>query len=344
MDAKLTSWVETVTGGTVTSATRSYGGGSREMYFVDVARPGRAVDDVDQYVLRVESGTGQMSGTEVSLAREAAIYRALRDTDVPVARIVAVTDDGNAFLMAKVEGSDDLSKLSDDERSAVFDDFMRSLAKLHNTDVATLDLGPLAVPTNPEDHARLDLNMWRRVADQKAQELDPLSWYAFEWMDVNAPTSVQRTVLVHGDSGPGNFMAHDGHVSAIVDWELAHVGDPMEDFAWIDMRGNSRAHPMTAHYDVYFRETGLTFDPAALLFYRIAVYAKCAVITQLAVEQGGGAIGFAPYLISNTRYQLLVARALTDAMGLAPITLDLPAQPPTERTALFDRAMGDLRA
>ena len=41
---------------------------------------------------------------------------------------------------------------------------------------------------------------------------------------------------MQGDTGPGNFMYQDGKVTAVVDWELAHLGDPMDDIAWLSLR------------------------------------------------------------------------------------------------------------
>ena len=63
--------------------------------------------------------------------------------------------------------------------------------------------------------------------------------FTLRWLRARVPTTVDRTVLVQGDTGPGNFMYRDGEIVAVVDWELAHLGDPLEDLACGD-------HPLTA--------------------------------------------------------------------------------------------------
>jgi prepilin-type processing-associated H-X9-DG protein len=65
---------------------------------------------------------------------------------------------------------------------------------------------------------------------------DALIDLAFAWLDKHPPTPPDAPLLVHGDAGPGNFLFADGHLTALLDWELAHPGDPTEDLAWFSMR------------------------------------------------------------------------------------------------------------
>ena len=76
MDETLRTWVEETAGGPITDVSRPASGGSRELYFVDVAAPDGAVV---RLVLRCEGG-GSFSGTEISPAKEAVVYRALEHT------------------------------------------------------------------------------------------------------------------------------------------------------------------------------------------------------------------------------------------------------------------------
>ena len=65
---------------------------------------------------------------------------------------------------------------------------------------------------------------------------DPALAFALRWLRRNVPAYDGPPVLVQGDTGPGNFMYADGRVIAVVDWELAHLGDPMDDIAWLSLR------------------------------------------------------------------------------------------------------------
>jgi len=68
-------------------------------------------------------------------------------------------------------------------------------------------------------------------------EPSPLVEEATQWLRNNAPEN-DRVTLVHGDPGPGNYLYHDGHITAVVDWEFIHLGDPYDDWAYlIAMRG-----------------------------------------------------------------------------------------------------------
>src|ERR1700722_17370280 len=57
-----------------------------------------------------------------------------------------------------------------------------------------------------------------------------------DWLEAHVPDYDGPVVLVQGDTGPGNFLYRDGRVTAVLDWELCHWGDPMDDIAWLSLR------------------------------------------------------------------------------------------------------------
>ncbi|MEY3806009.1 MAG: hypothetical protein RIR69_821, partial [Actinomycetota bacterium] len=75
------------------------------------------------------------------------------------------------------------------------------------------------------------------------------------WLENNRPTS-QRTTLVHGDFRLGNVIVDAGGLRAVLDWELAHMGDPMEDLGWLCVRawrfGGKGPVAGLGHYDELF--------------------------------------------------------------------------------------------
>ncbi len=337
MDDTLRAWVEETAGGRLASTTRPLAGGSRELYFVDVERADGVVLPL---VLRCEGG-GSFAGTEISPAREAVVYRALEHTAVPVPRVVGVAPGGAALLMERVPGSGDLSAVDGPERAETMVSFVDALAELHNLDVDTLALDGFARPGNAEDHARLDLAMWARLADDGVASLDPLVRYAGAWLRAHAAAVVARTVLVQGDTGPGNFVFEHGNVTGIVDWEFAHVGDPMDDWAWLDMR--MPGEDLTDLQARYSRATGIAIDPERIRYYRAAVDYRCAVTTSLAVSRGGGARGWAPYLLVTERYVLGLADRLSALLGIVE-PADVPVVTPTARTPSYDHLLDGIRA
>jgi aminoglycoside phosphotransferase (APT) family kinase protein len=335
VDDELRAWIETTTGGRVVHVERPPGGGSRELYLVDVDRDGCIVP----LVLRCEAG-GSFTGTDISPAKEALVYRALEHTDVPVPRVIALAPNDAALLMERVPGTADLSTLDADARAATMRSFVDALSALHNLDVDELELPGLARPRTPEEHARLDLDTWARLADGGVPDLDPLVRYSGAWLRANAPTTVSRTVLVQGDTGPGNFLFDDARVTGIVDWEFAHLGDPMDDWAWLDMRATGC--DLSELQERYRAATRIPIEEHRIRFYRAAVDYRCAVTTSLAVSRGGGARGFAPYLLVTERYITGLAARMSQLLGVAE-SPDLPDLGPTPRTAYFDTLLDGIR-
>jgi aminoglycoside phosphotransferase (APT) family kinase protein len=337
MDNTLLAWVESTTAGCVTRTIRPPVGGSRELYLVDVERS----DGITlQLVLRCEAG-GSFAGTEISPAKEASVYRALEHTEVPVPRVVALSPGNTALLMERLAGTADMSSLASDERTVVMEGFVDALAALHNLDVDKLDLPNFARPRTPEDHARFEISTWARLADDGIPEVDPMIRYSGAWLLAHPPTHVSRTVLVHGDAGPGNFLYDHTGVTGIVDWEFAHIGDPMDDWAWIYSRAAEAELEVLKQR--YGSATGIPIDEDQIRYYRAAVDYRCAITTSLAVAKGGGARGLPPYLLVTERYVTALAAKMAGLLGLAEST-EVPTTESTPRTSYFDALLDGIRS
>src|SRR5262249_48330622 len=131
-----------------------------------------------------------------------------------------------------------------------------------------------------------------------------------------------------------------GCVTGLVDWEFAHLGDPMDDWAWIEMRSDATELP--ALHDRYSERTGIAVDDERIAYYRLAVQYRCAVTTTLAVRRGAGARGWPPYLLATQRYLDGVARALAERCSVTPTTY-APRDGESPRTALYDELLTGVR-
>lgn len=97
----------------------------------------------------------------------------------------------------------------------------------------------LDVPTTPEDvafagkfsYVEHDFDRWRPKMSP-----EPLLELGVWWLHANVPQGDRLVSFVQGDTGPGQFMFADGHLTALIDWELAHIGDPMLDLGVMRMR------------------------------------------------------------------------------------------------------------
>jgi aminoglycoside phosphotransferase (APT) family kinase protein len=276
LEASLRRFVETHTGGSVTQARPAAGGSSRRTWLLDVER----TDGRLELVLRVDAGDGPFSGTELDLAREAVVYRALQGRGVRIPKLHAASRE--ALLVARAQGSDAFASVLDaGRRAAIVRDFFTALAELHAVNADRLALPGFAVPADGPDHARCGLDLWRRIAARRMAP-DHLCEFAARWLDSTAPPA-DRTVLCHGDAGPGNFCFEGERVTALLDWEFAHLGDPLDDLAWVAVR----AHLIGGFGDLAegFRTwrdvSGLRFDVARVEYYRALVLLRMAIACRL---------------------------------------------------------------
>jgi aminoglycoside phosphotransferase (APT) family kinase protein len=339
LDLELISWIEETIRGEVTGARRTYGGGTRVTWFVDAVRNGEALP----LVVRAEMGDSAFATGPLTLDREAALYRALAPTAVRVPTLHGEEPSGRALLLDRLAGSADLRRLPPDQATTVLDDYIDQLVQLHGLAVDDLELPGLPRPTTAEDHALCDLALWASIGGEAAAN-DPEIAFAFAWLRSHAPSEVQRTSLVHGDAGPGNFLAEDGRVTGLIDWEFAHIGDPLDDLAWLEFRSSGRFEqtlPDVARlFERYASGSGLRLTPASLSYYRAFVYLRCSITTALTINNGGN-VGLAGYQSYHRRFLRSLVEAIADVEGV-----DRPPSPvdavPTERTTLYDRALRHL--
>ena len=198
--------------------TRLSGGASRETW--------RFEADGRRLILQ-----RQREGDVRDMRTEIAAVRAAARAGVPTATIVEASTDvtqlGAAFMiLSDVDGETTPRKiLRDDEyehaRAALPAQLADALVKIHAIDPATIP--------NLEDVDQV--THYREVLDTLGQP-HPAFELALRWLDDNRPPSVHRGV-VHGDFRLGNVIVGVDGLRAVLDWELVHIGDPMEDLGWL---------------------------------------------------------------------------------------------------------------
>lgn len=217
---------------------RFSGGASRELWGFDATRPDGA--SVGLVLRRDPPGTGAGGG----IAQGVDEYRLLQAAEaagVPVAplRFRLDPDDGlgNGFVMDRVDGETLGRRIVRDDAYAAARDALpaqcgEALARIHAIAIAA---SGLPAPRRPDEHPGL------RQVDELAQLVDgfgverPVLELAMRWLRENAPAS-KRRVVVHGDFRVGNLIVGPDGLRAVLDWELAHVGDPGEDVGWLCVR------------------------------------------------------------------------------------------------------------
>jgi len=195
---------------------RLSGGASRETWRFDA--DGRAL-----ILQRQRAGDGR------DMLIEAGVVRAVGRTGAPVPELIDARrrDDGMAFMVLEAIDGETIARkiLRDDEyavaRSQLVGDLGRALARIHG-----LDLGVV-----PGLQRTDQIEYYTNVLDDLGQP-HPVRELVRNGLIAPRPTS-ERTSLVHGDFRLGNMIVGPDGLRAVIDWELAHVGDPMEDLGWL---------------------------------------------------------------------------------------------------------------
>ncbi|HWN35096.1 MAG TPA: phosphotransferase [Pseudonocardia sp.] len=321
-DDELAAWVSGVTRGGTTSLDRLAQGRSRVTYIARTASAGA-------YIVRFDTGQGPLSDTELTLRREATVYAALRGRGVPIPAIHGISPDGTALLLELIPDTCEVAGLPPRALDTLYDDYLDRLADLHRVDPGTLELPGLGRPADAAAAATLaELDLWERVFRRRTVRPWPVVELALRMLRRLRPTGSGPAVLCHGDIGPKNFM-HDGRrVTALIDWEFAHVGDPMDDLAWWIFRGHEwlgGVGDLDRQLRRWSDRTGTPVDPGRLRFHRALVILRWLVIVAAALDNPTATLERAIYLalVSVTSTQLVRALGELDA-----VVLPAPIEPP----------------
>lgn len=336
LSSDLIAWIEAASGARPHAAKRLAGGGSRVTVLVDARRP----DGSDlPLVLRLEGG-GSHAGTSFSLEREYRAYTALAGRDVPVPRAYGLMADGSALLMERLDGTADFRQMGAQDQAAVARMFVEALARMHAIEARDLVLPGFGMPGDSRDHALLDLGRWEELARDACWD-EPLVRFTFSHLQAKAPSLVQRTVLVQGDTGPGNFMATPDRITGLIDWEFSHLGDPMDDLGWLLYRSRESYPLFEAAYGDYERISGIRIQPDSIDYYHLTALLRCAVTVALGRVKGG-ALGIIPYRYVFHTYLAQIADKLVQSAGLS-VEPDAAPSEAAATSPLFSEARGELR-
>jgi len=282
--AYLAAKMPAASGLTVEAMERISGGASRETYrFVARWREGGAPRE-RRMILRRDP-PASLIDTERRIEFEA--YRAFFGSAVPVPEMLFLEEDDGPldhpfFIAAEIAGFQASPQMLFE---AAGPDVLKKLAERKWTilgEIAKVDpaaLGLTAVMDAPDLDAcwRRELDHWEVVFDRDEAEPLPIARAAIRWLRANPPPPAQKLSVVHGDYRTGNFLYDPaGEIHGVLDWEMAHLGDPLEDLAWgfnpIWQFGRGLAGGLLPQADavaIWRRASGLAADPAALHWWTL---------------------------------------------------------------------------
>ncbi|MET0144092.1 MAG: phosphotransferase family protein [Ilumatobacteraceae bacterium] len=343
----VSGWIADVTGGEVVAADRIPGGAMREGWFVDV-RVGGAIEPL---YLRYSAEPMPDRSAFHRLGVEAEMVKALRQAGTTVANVRAVHPTREAVLADRISGATWFYRIKDpDEQVRVAQDFIRNLAATHRLDPRDLDLPSFGPVLSAREHALERIRDIRARGTAPDGSIDPLLQLSADWLEHNVPDYDGPVVVVQGDTGPGNFMYEDGRVTAVVDWELSHFGDPMDDIAWLSLR---TVQDTFTHLPDRLREyaelSGHAIDVERIWYYRL--FAEATMFTLQPNEGDGDRDRGRPAqrdvgnsLMYPQLHRRLWLVALCRVMGLDLPLPEFPDPPPArEWASLYDDVLGALQ-
>ncbi|ONF94992.1 phosphotransferase family protein [Sphingomonas jeddahensis] len=272
----------------VEDLARIPGGASRETYRFDAV----AGEETHRLILRREPVKGLI---DTETATEFRAYQSAAGV-VPVPRAVALEPEGAElgrpfFIMERIDGGEVAGSFARDpfgvHGAGLGEAFFGALGRLAAHDPAGTPLaGDLPMPARDECW-RTALDYWEGVIEEDALQPQPIARAAIRWLRANPPPPAQRIAIVHGDYRSGNVM-HDGagQMLAMFDWEMAHLGDPLEDLGWaldpiwdhFEAGKSCGMLPRPEAMAAWERASGLTVDPAAMRWWSLFASVKgCAI-------------------------------------------------------------------
>lgn len=286
-------------GAEVSGVRRLGGGASKEQFFFTLADQGVE----EQFLLRMDP---RSAITETDRAREFVLIDAMQGR-VPVPEPVWIDNDARHFpqaaaILRVVSGvtkpSDAGIKVSGlgtwlgpDLRGKIKDQFLDYLVEIHRYDFRANPLPGFEVPdADPKQAARWAYNYWRDLWEVDEGEPRPIMSLATQWLADNMPDTADL-VMLHGDYRTGNYLFDEasGAITALLDWELARIGDYHEDIGWVlmeifgsfDEAGTFRASDLFEREEFiteYERRSGRTVNRDTLHYYDVMSSWKCNVI------------------------------------------------------------------
>ena len=271
------------------------GGASKETWAFDLHGTDAITDELLPLVLRIERSSPLP--VSIDLKQEFLLMRQAHAEGVEVPKPYWYGDDslGSPFyVIERVEGETIVKRLHRDAqyekaRNLIPAQLARILARIHRISVTRKRYDFLPRRSKNRSAALGELSFYEDILRQYAPEPHPALELAIRWMKMKAPQSDYQT-LIHGDYRLGNVIFTQDGVRSILDWELSHIGDPMEDLGYISVqawRFGRDAKPIggigerDAFYKAYEKAGGFPLDFDSIYFWEAFGNLKWAIITIL---------------------------------------------------------------
>ncbi|WP_082957655.1 phosphotransferase [Mycobacterium sp. E802] len=270
---RLERWVETALGGRVLGSRRL--ARWRPAWDIDVEIGHRRV------ALHARGEREPRIVMPYRIADEVATHRLLQAHQIPVPHAYGLCDQPYALVMDRLPGQADLSNVPAGDRDRLLDSYLQILARIYQIPLSDAEAAGFQIPTDSAEACLA--GYWRRTEDlydaaMAGHDPDPLAVFLRRWINDHVPADRhQHARFITYDSF--QFMFDGTQITGLLDFEHAHVGDPLMDLAALRIRDTIKNIGELPHYaDRYRQITGLEIDHDAVEFHTV-VYNAISVLS-----------------------------------------------------------------
>lgn len=274
----------------VENLQRIFGGASRHTWSIDATWREGGVEQRRGLIIRLDPGASVLeSNCEV----EYRAYRGLAGSGIPApeALWLELSDEwlgGSFFVMERIENCETaLTHITTDSG-------MQTLGREHFEIGGAIsafdwrDAGwDFLDEPEPDRCWERELDRWHTVVERHRSDTQPIIRASIDWLRRHPPPPPPRIAVVHGDYRMGNVLFDgDGVIHAVLDWEMVHLGDPLEDLAWTCMPNWRQGKaddpgglmPRQQAYALWEQRSGLRVNPDAFHWWEILSQVKLLAI------------------------------------------------------------------
>lgn len=225
MIESLSHWLQSELGFSVKSIERQ--ARQRPAWFIEAAGK-------DGPVSLYARGERPQQNEAFGLENEMAIQQQLEKNGITVPHIYGLCPSPKAVIMDQKQGTEVVSDLGVDEKRKLMFSYVEILAKMHAIDIEQFVAIGLKRPSNARDSVLGGLDRYTSVFREMKSKPEPFLEFVLKWLERNVPSDSSNPSIICWDAG--QFLHHEGEITTLLDLELAHLGDPLEDLASIRMR------------------------------------------------------------------------------------------------------------
>ncbi len=254
-------WVEKELGARIVSFTRQ--ARWRPAFFLELDREGEKLS------IYLRGERGDLDHGVYPLEHESGVLQVLEAEGLPVPHVYGFCPDPKFIMMDKSPGRANLATAeSERERVDVLNHYMDLLADMHSIDPKRFEQLGLERPKGAEALGFGDLDRWEKIYRKSKKRPEPIIEFVTGWLRRNVPKDREEIACLAVDAG--QFVFEDGRVTAMLDFELACLGDPAADLA--AMRGRDMAEPLgdlALAFDRYYAKTGKRIPKPILDYHTV---------------------------------------------------------------------------